>query len=369
MNTQVHTTLSTLESALHTLLTTLTTSPTASGAPAAALSLLAADDALTSTIDELRGHQRNYARLLGLRAEAQALEAKVRGIVREVVEYEGVVRGVCGDSDSESDSDDEEDDTDLDSEGDGDGDTEMQGTEGSGAATKKKKRNPKLRGVKEVDYKLLLDFARRISKYNHQAAADAAAGVEERVAARRGSVKDAEMGGTGAGAGAGAGGANGAGDATAAATATATADAEPVAEVTKGATSWLDESAQLARQVYMLPYPMEDRIRMGLMGQIQLAAAEGRPGFQVEAEVERMIREAEGLGVAAPVAAAPGPEVAEQARHADEAARAAAAAGAGSSAAASAGTTTARPAAAAPLPAKPKATLDLDLYDPDEDDE
>ncbi|PYH79197.1 hypothetical protein BO82DRAFT_385256 [Aspergillus uvarum CBS 121591] len=356
MNTQAHTTLSTLESALHTLLTTLTTSPTASGAPAAALSLLAADDALTSTIDVLRVHQRNYARLLGLRAEAQALEEKVRGIVREVVEYEGVVRGVCGDSDSESDSD-EEDDTDLDSEAgweEGDGDTEMQGTDGLGAGKK-----TKLRGVKEVDYKLLLDFARRISKYNHQAAADAAAGVEERVAARRGSAQDAEMGGMGAGAGAG--GANGAGDATA----PAPADAEPVAEVTKGATSWLDESAQLARQVYMLPYPMEDRIRMGLMGQIQLVAAEGRPGFQVEAEVERMIREAEGLGVAAPVAAAPGPEVAEQARHADEAARAAAAAG---SSAASATTTVGGSGSARP-PAKPKATLDLDLYDPDEDDE
>ncbi|RAK77862.1 uncharacterized protein BO72DRAFT_447641 [Aspergillus fijiensis CBS 313.89] len=121
---------------------------------------------------------------------------------------------------------------------------------------------------------------------------------------------------------------------------------------------------------------MEDRIRMGLMGQIQLAAAEGRPGFQVEAEVERLIREAEGLGVAAPVAAAPGPEVAEQVRHADEAARAAALAGSsaasgsavGGGGGSGSGGGSARPAAA-PLPAKPKATLDLDLYDPDEDDE
>ncbi|RAH74890.1 uncharacterized protein BO66DRAFT_467543 [Aspergillus aculeatinus CBS 121060] len=368
MNTQVHTTLTTLDSALHTLLTTLTTSPTASGAPAAALALLAADDALTSTIDELRAHQRNYARLLGLRAEAQALEEKVRGIVREVVEFEGVVRGVCGDSDSDSDEDEEDDDTvsEWDGDGDGDGDTEMQGTDSAFTGMTGSGAKRKLRGVKEVDYKLLLDFARRISKYNHQAAADAAAGAEERVAAgqaRRGSVKDAEMGGIGAGAGAG--GANG--DAAAAA-------AEPVAEVTKGATSWLDESAQLARQVYMLPYPMEDRIRMGLMGQIQLAAAEGRPGFQVEAEVERLIREAEGLGVAAPVAAAPGPEVAEQVRHADEAARAAALAGSSAASGTAvgggggSGAGSARPAAA-PLPAKPKATLDLDLYDPDDDDE
>ncbi|RAH47252.1 uncharacterized protein BO95DRAFT_513246 [Aspergillus brunneoviolaceus CBS 621.78] len=362
MNTQVHTTLTTLDSALHTLLTTLTTSPTASGAPAAALALLAADDALTSTIDELRAHQRNYARLLGLRAEAQALEEKVRGIVREVVEFEGVVRGVCGDSDSDSEEDEEDDDTVSDYEGDGD--TEMQGTDSAFTGMTGSGAKRKLRGVKEVDYKLLLDFARRISKYNHQAAADAAAGAEERVAAGqagRGSVKDAEMGGIGAG------GANG----------DATTAAEPVAEVTKGATSWLDESAQLARQVYMLPYPMEDRIRMGLMGQIQLAAAEGRPGFQVEAEVERLIREAEGLGVAAPVAAAPGPEVAEQVRHADEAARAAALAGSsaasgsavgGGGGGSGSGGGSARPAAA-PLPAKPKATLDLDLYDPDEDDE
>ncbi|PYH46975.1 uncharacterized protein BP01DRAFT_390630 [Aspergillus saccharolyticus JOP 1030-1] len=354
MNTQTQTALRTLESTLHTLLTTLTISPTASGAPTAALNLLAADDALTATIETLRVHQANYARILALRAEAQALEEKVKGVVREVVRFEEVIGGVIGDSDSDSDSE-FEDDFEDDSEGEGDVDFAMR-DEDTYAATEHR-RTKKLRGVKEVDYKLLLDFARRISKYNHQAAADAAAGVEERIAAaRRASAnaaaaaaaagtdtKDAEMGGmTGA-----EGGANG------------DSDQVPVAEVTKGATSWLDESAQLTRQVYMLPYPMEDRIRMGLMGQIQLAAAEGRPGFEVEGEVERLIREAEGLGVADPVAA-PAVEVAEQARHADEAARAAALAGS---------TATSGGARAAAPPPKPKATLDLDLYDPDEDDE
>jgi hypothetical protein len=133
--------------------------------------------------------------------------------------------------------------------------------------------------------------------------------------------------------------------------------AEPVSSVTKEATSWLDESAKMTRQVYMIPYPMEDRIRMGLMGQIQLAAAEGRPGFDPDQEVERLIREAEGLGSTEPVVPAPQP-MGEERRHANEAAKAAAQAGAASS-----GTT------AAPAPAsKPKATLDLDLYDPDDDE-
>ncbi|KAL5344103.1 vitamin-D-receptor interacting mediator subunit 4-domain-containing protein [Aspergillus crustosus] len=315
MNTEFQSALSTFETSLNALITSLTTSPTASGAPTAAQNLLAADDTLSSTIDTLKQHQTNYARILQLRAEAQGLEDRVKDIVRMVVQYEKDIRETCGDDGEDSDEDDfEEEDED-----------EMETS-----PRPSRRRN-------EIDYKLLLDFARRISKYNHEAAADAAAGKT------RGRIgQDTEMSGTGAGTN----GITVAGD---------NLDAEPVATVTKDATSWLDESANLTRQVYMLPYPMEDRIRLGLMGQIQLAAAEGRPGFDQDQEVERLIREAEGLGSADVVVPAP---VGEESTRVNEAAKAAVNAG---SAATGVG-------ARAPPP-KPKATLDLDLYDPDEDDD
>ncbi|RHZ54484.1 hypothetical protein CDV55_104173 [Aspergillus turcosus] len=326
MNVEFQKTLSNLEDKLNVLITNLTTSPTASGAPAAALALLDADDSLTSAIETLRRHQENYARILKLRAEAESLEEKVKGIVRDVVGYEKEIRTICGDDEpSDSDADDVSDDDDLDYGGD-----QMQ------------TKPSRLRKTKEIDYKLLLDFARRISKYNHQAAADAAANTTQAAKARGRGLQpgDQDMAMTGVNGGPG-----------------AEEGAEPVSSVTKEATSWLDESAKMTRQVYMIPYPMEDRIRMGLMGQIQLTAAEGRPGFDPDQEVERLIREAEGLGSTEPVVPAPQP-MGEERRHANEAAKAAAQAGAASS-----GIT----AAPAPAP-KPKATLDLDLYDPDDDE-
>lgn len=308
MNSVVQSSLSEVESKLNALLTTLTTSPTAAGAPAAAVALLEADDSLSSAIVTLRQHQENYSKILRLRAEAERLEDRVKGIVRDVEEFDREIRTACGDeedSDSELDSDDE--------------------------TTKKPPR-------KEIDYRLLLDFARRISKYNHEAAADAANGAANpgKVQASHPQImdKDVTMAGT-----------NG----------EPTADgAEPVSSVTKNATQWLDDSANVTREVYMLPYPMEERIRMGLMAQVQLAA-----GDDPDKEVERLIREAEGLGAAEPPAPAPHVDTRQE-----EAANAAVQAG-------SAATGAPRPAPSGFAPApKPKssATLDLDLYDPDDDD-
>jgi hypothetical protein len=310
MNALVQSALTDVESKLNALLTSLTTSPTAAGAPAAAVALLDADDVLTSAIETLRQHQENYAKILRLRNEAQQLEDQVKGIVGDIEGFEKEIRTACGDNgDSDSDFDSDSDD-------------DLGGKQSL------------LRGIKEIDYRLLLDFARRISKYNHEAAADAATGVVKRQEGAALADKDVTMTGT-----------NG--------NQPTEEGAEPVASVTKNATQWLDESANVTRQVYMLPYPMEERIRMGLMGQIQLTAGEDS-----EKEVERLLREAEGLGAAEPPAPV---EPAESAKQAGEAAKAAA--HAGSSAAG-------MPRAHAPAPKpKPKAMLDLDLYDPDEDDD
>ncbi|EKV06917.1 Mediator of RNA polymerase II transcription subunit [Penicillium digitatum] len=312
MNALVQSALTDVESKLNALLTSLTTSPTAAGAPAAAVALLVADDALTSAIETLRQHQENHARILRLRNEAQQLEDRVKGIVRDIEGFEKEIRTACGDNgDSDSDFDSDSDD-------------DLGG------------KKPLLRGIKEIDYKLLLDFARRISKYNHEAAADAATGALERQ--EQGNAladKDVTMTGTDG--------------------KQPTEGAEPVASVTKNATQWLDESANVTRQVYMLPYPMEERIRMGLMGQIQLTASN-----DPEKEVERLLREAEGLGAAEPPAPV---EPAESTKQAGEAAKAAVQAGSSA-----AGMLRAHASALAPKP-KPKAMLDLDLYDPDEDDD
>ncbi|KAJ5995987.1 hypothetical protein N7499_012128 [Penicillium canescens] len=315
MNALVQSSLTDVESKLNALLTSLTTSPTAAGAPAAAIALLEADDALTSAIETLRQHQLNHAKILQLRTEAQQLEDQVKGIVSDIEGFDKAIRTACadnGDSDSDFDSDSDE---------------ELGG------------RQRVLRGIKEIDYKLILDFARRISKYNHEAAADVAtsAAVKRQGAGPQTGDKDVNMSG-----------ANG--------EQSAEDGAQPVASVTKNATQWLDDSANVTREVYMLPYPMEERIRMGLMAQIQLA-----PGGDPEKEMERLLAEADGRGAAQPPAPV---EPAESTKQADEAAKAAAHAGS------SAGMPRAPAPASVPAPApKPKATLDLDLYDPDDDDD
>ncbi|KAJ5083040.1 Mediator complex subunit Med4 [Penicillium argentinense] len=309
MNTVVQNSLSDVETKLNALLTTLTHSPAAAGAPAAAAALLDADETLTSAIETLQRHQENYARILKLRNEADQLESRVKGIVGDLERFDKEIRTTCDDGESDSDSE-------------------------FGEKYAPSQRLPR----KEIDYRLLLDFARRISKYNQEAAADVANGAAAKGQGTRQQIpdKDVEMSGMNGDQGTEEGN-------------------KPVSSVTKNATQWLDDSATVTREVYMMPYPMEDRIRLGLMGQVELAAGE-----DPDKEVERLIREAEGLGTAEPPAPAPVTDTRQ-----DEAAKAAAQAG---SAVASA--TRPPPAAAAPAPKpKPKGLLDLDLYDPDDDDD
>lgn len=325
MNAHVQSSLSNLENTINQLIESLTTSPTAGGAPAVAGAVLDADDSLTSAVETLRQHQENYSKILRLRVEAERLEERVKGIVSDVEGREKEIRTICGDEQSDSDEDFDDDDSDYDP----DEDVDMSKPARSG-----------LKMTKEVDYKLLLDFARRISKYNHQAAADAATGMPESQKLKDKQQQIQEQGAAGTDM-------NGAAE--------TEEGAEPVLSVTKDATSWLDESANMTREIYMLPYPAEERIRMGLMGQIQLADAEGRPGFDPDKEVERLISEAMGHGAVDTIEPA---DTGAEPRRANEAAQAAAHAGSAATSATS---------GPAPAP-KPKATLDLDLYDPEDDE-
>ncbi|KAL1982582.1 hypothetical protein VTN96DRAFT_1168 [Rasamsonia emersonii] len=342
MNAQIFEALDGLESKLSALLSSLTTSPTAASAPAAAAALLEADDAVSSALDTLRTHQANYAKILRLRAEAESLEERIKSTVRDIAGIGKEIAVTTGDDD---DDDDDASDTETDTESeDEDERDENLMTDGRGEQQGRRRHGRKKR--KEVDYRLLLDFARRISKYNKQAAADAAAGVGARPIKKLQKDGDTEMTDVN-------------GDAHATGPGPHEGPDEPVPSVTKEAAKWLDESADQARQVYMIPYPSEDRIRMGVMGQLQMAAAERQ--IDPEKEAERMVREAEGIALAGDIPEQIGPDQ----QLADEAARAAAEAGSTvMEGAPEPGGRVMRPA---PAP-KPRAKLDLDLYDPDDDD-
>ncbi|KAF7715180.1 Uncharacterized protein PECH_006078 [Penicillium ucsense] len=318
MNALMQSSLNEVESKLNTLLKHLTSSPGALGAPAAAVSLLEADDTLTSSIQTLRLHQDNYAKILQLRSEADRLEERVKNIVRDLERFDKEIREACGDDDDEDSSSDWD-------------------TEDESGSKRESAVSQRTAARKEIDYRLLLDFARRISKYNQEAAADVAKGLSRdnplekptKIAA-----KDQVMTGT-----------NGE-------TGTAEDSADPVTTLTKEATQWLDDSANLTREANMLPYPAEDRIRMGVMGKMSIESNDP------DTELEKMLRSAEGLDVAEASEPLPPPPTEPPAHEPVK------------PSAPPAGTSAA-PAAPRPAPApkpKPKATLDLDLYDPDDDD-
>ncbi|EED21143.1 conserved hypothetical protein [Talaromyces stipitatus ATCC 10500] len=341
MNAQLSSALDGLENKLNSLLTSLTT-PAAVGAPAAATALLESDDVISSALDTLRMHQANYAKVLHLRSEAYNLEERIQTIVRDI--------SGAGKEIAQATGDDDDDDYEIDTENDDDDDeseTDRE-SENTESITQQQKKSKKGRR-KEVDYKLLLEFARRISKYNAQAAADATTGVmgtngSTTKKLQRKQSEDAKMID-----------ANGL-DATIDRQQQNGEQEVTVGTVTKEATSWLEESADADRQSFMIPYPNEDRIRMGLMGQLQLAAVDGN--IDPEKEAERLVQEAE--GISGGVASGLGDAQARPEALAEEAGKAAMNAGARDAT---------RPSArGAPPPAQPRPALNLDLYDPEDDD-
>lgn len=337
--------LANFESQLTALLTILATSPTASSAPGATTALLNADDVLSSALTTLRTHQANYDRILRLRAEAASLEESIKATVKDVVSASNTARGLSSRNNniSNGESDDEGYSSSSES-SDEEAEAEVLDSKSSYIRKAGKKQFQK---QKEVDYRLLLDFARRISKYNHQAAADAANDVAQRLSLMdNNELKSAQAEVSGAT------GVNGEGGST---SLNALDDHSGLATVTKNATHWLDESAKQARQAYMIPYPSEDRIRMGLMAQLYATAGEGKSA--PEEEAERLVRQAEGIESGS----IGEPPVAELGETQNELAE---------KAPARKGSIFFEARAAAPPVAplsRPRGTLDLDLYDPDED--
>ncbi|EEP78143.1 predicted protein [Uncinocarpus reesii 1704] len=316
MDTALFTHLSAIEQCLNALVSSISSSPTAAGAPAAALALLEADDNLTSALDTLRTHQANYAKILQLRADASSLEGRVREIVQEVGKMGDDISALAGGDDDESDED---------------GGNASDGEDTAMGGMRQQKN--------EIDYKLLLDFARRISKYNTHAASAAASGA---IPTKR-PLQDEQEGPQGPG-----------------------KDRGEMATITKNSTSQLDALAESIRQGWLLPYPNDDKIRMGVMGKLQaaVAASGARDDRDIEREVDKVILAVE----AATTGGADAAKTADAVIRDDSVANTSGQIS-GPSGQAAAGRTSAVLSGSTMKPAtQAKAKLDLDLYDPDEDD-
>jgi hypothetical protein len=238
MDKLVVTPLDALEASLSTLLISLTTTPTFSTAPAASTALLAADDALTSSLTTLKEHQHNYTRILHLRAEATRLEDQTKSIIRTCGELRNEI-GAIHPSILEDSSEDEE---------------------GEGRQ-------------QDVDYKTLLSFARRIGKYNTRAAREA----EEDSIRRRQDARERV---------------------TTASRPAANGNVPPVtAETTSevgnilpdNERAWLNETAVAARAAQGMAFPAAERLRLGMLGQLQYAREQGGEEA-AEREIERLMR-------------------------------------------------------------------------------
>ena len=238
MDNVVLTPLNALESSLSFLLASLTTTPTFSGAPAATGALLTADDALTSALVTLRKHQQNYAQILHLRQEAVRLEEQVKIVVRTCGELRteiGAIHPTSLDDSAYEEDDDGED-----------------------------------AKPKEVDYATLMSFARRIGKYNHTAAKEA-----EEDSLRR--QLDAKKQATGAGSMAqpttnGNMAASAAGARSTTTTTISTGAGNIIAENER---AWLDELAATKRAAEGMAFPAAERLRLGMLGQLQLVREQG----------------------------------------------------------------------------------------------
>lgn len=250
--------LANVETKLNHLLVTLTSTPTAAGAPTAAQELLTADDSLTDALDTLCIHQLNYGKIVQLRLEARMLEDQVKGIVHDIVDLGNDISAA---RDEDEDEDEGEDGSDE-SINSANQDINMEGAEGMDSQLN----SQEVQRKEEIDCRLLLDFARRISRFNTQAAADATAGISKIRSIQADGAPRQQAEGPG--------------------TSQLSQDGVGVAGLSMNAINWLNETASWMRLASTIPFPSEEQIRMGIMGRLQAAAAEG---LDPKIEVERMM--------------------------------------------------------------------------------
>lgn len=270
MEAQVHGPLNQLEDSLNQLIASLTTSPTYSTAPSTTSALLTADDSLTSALQSLYTHQKNYARILQLRAEALRLEDSIKSTIRTCIDLRNEIGSIHPSILSHLDDDCDDPDNPAAQGGDS--------------------------GERDVDYHTLLSFASKIGKHNTAAAK----GVEEESVRRLIKAKnDAAAvtmktkpdepktnGSTSA-------------KPPISSEAAGTANREPVSQdlIPPGERDWLDAEAAMARARSGMAFPAAESLRKGMLGRLQWIREQHGGEAAVERELEKMIAEAEGRPV------------------------------------------------------------------------
>ena len=245
MNASIHTPLTNLESSLNTLTHAFTATPTAAPAPTAIASLLAADDALAAALQTLWTHQKNHARILELQRQATGLEESVKDVVRRCSEVRAEALQILGEEDSDQEDDGEEEQ------------------------------------IEEVNYHTLLNFAQRIGRFNAEAAREAEdLSQRKKEEARRGREGAAET----------EKGVNGNAAQTNGSSAQNTAEARVL---DAGTHSWLNEAAAFNQWNQSLPWPNPERLRLGILGRLQVARERETDGGDAGTwrEVKRMEEE------------------------------------------------------------------------------
>ncbi|KAF7503296.1 hypothetical protein GJ744_004018 [Endocarpon pusillum] len=265
MATQVLTPLNDLETSFTNLLTSLTTTPTYSAAPFATQSLLAADTALTSALEALYAHQRNYSRVLQLRAEASRLEEQIKSTIMTCVDLRKEIGNIHPSILSHSDSDDESD---------------SEAEDG-----------------RDVDYHTLLSFASKIGKHNTAAAKEAEEeSIRRLIEARKGQDKsDASTAApqtNGTTHTAAASGASGTGTEVGTSTTAGNMNGEITSQtlnlIPQHEREWLDAEAAMARARSGMAFPAAENLRKGALGRLQWIREQGGEEA-VDKEIESMI--------------------------------------------------------------------------------
>ena len=237
MDKIVLTPLDALEASLTTLLTSLTTAPTFSTAPASSNALLMADDCLSASLTVLKQHQQNYARILHLRAEATRLEDQIKSIVRTCGELRSEIGAIHPNilDDSSEDEDDE-------------------------------------MRQEDVDYKTLVSFALRIGKHNTRAAREAEEdSIKRQQEAKQRAAPPSKPATNG--------------NIVPAATETTSVVGNIIPDNER---AWLNETAAAARAAQGMAFPAAERLRLGMLGQLQYAREQGGEEA-VEREAERLL--------------------------------------------------------------------------------
>lgn len=269
MDEQVLTPLNSLETSFNALITSLTTTPSYSNAPSAAQSLLNADDSLSTALRALYKHQKNYARIVQLRAEAGRLEEEIKDTIRSCVELRQEMGKIYPSILLRSDDSDDSDGGDQ--------------------------------SDRDVDYHTLLSFASKLGKHNSAAAKAAeeeyiqrlikARKEEGRQAKKTTESEQPRTNGSMATAHSPAPPP----PTTPTATATATADGESALQnlIPQHEKDWLDAEAAMARARAGMAFPPAENLRKGALGRLQWVREQGGEEA-VERELDGMISQAEG---------------------------------------------------------------------------